>query len=109
VEGASVTDLEGKLERFETLAAECELIAKLSTDKAKRELYSRAGRLMSMPKDGRATRKLNSTVKAKEAGGMRTKSVILWLADLRPSCPEGAENGDWHRAFRAPSGVVPGR
>jgi hypothetical protein len=36
-----MTDLEGKLERFETLAAECELIAKLSTDKAKRELYSR--------------------------------------------------------------------
>jgi hypothetical protein len=29
------------LEQFETLAAECELIAKLATDKAKRELYSR--------------------------------------------------------------------
>jgi hypothetical protein len=38
---AAMTDLEGKLERFETLAAECELIAKLATDKAKRELYSR--------------------------------------------------------------------
>ena len=36
-----MTDLEGKLERFETLAAECELIAKLATAKAKRELYSR--------------------------------------------------------------------
>jgi hypothetical protein len=36
-----MTDLEGKLERFETLAAECELIAKLAMDKAKRELYSR--------------------------------------------------------------------
>src|SRR4030088_1044916 len=31
----------------------------------------RAGRLMSMPKDGSATRKLNSTVKAMEAGEMR--------------------------------------
>jgi hypothetical protein len=38
---AAMTDLEGKLERFETLAAECELIAKLAMDKAKRELYSR--------------------------------------------------------------------
>jgi hypothetical protein len=29
------------LERFETLAAECELIAKLATDGTKRELYLR--------------------------------------------------------------------
>jgi hypothetical protein len=29
------------LERFETDAAECEIIARLATDKAKRELYSR--------------------------------------------------------------------
>jgi hypothetical protein len=36
-----MTDLEGKLEQFETFAAECELIAKLATDKAKSELYSR--------------------------------------------------------------------
>ena len=36
-----MTDLEAKLERFETLAAECELIAKLTTDGAKRELYLR--------------------------------------------------------------------
>jgi hypothetical protein len=36
-----MTDLEAKLERFETLAAECELIAKLATDGAKRELYLR--------------------------------------------------------------------
>jgi hypothetical protein len=36
-----MTDLEAKLERFETLAAECELIAKLTMDGAKRELYSR--------------------------------------------------------------------
>lgn len=34
-----MTDLQDKLERFETLAAECELIAKLATDAAKRELY----------------------------------------------------------------------
>jgi hypothetical protein len=36
-----MTDLEAKLERFETLVAECELIAKLATDGAKRELYLR--------------------------------------------------------------------
>jgi hypothetical protein len=36
-----MTDLEGKLERFETLAIECELIAKMATDGAKRELYLR--------------------------------------------------------------------
>ena len=34
-----MTDLEARLERFETLAAECELIAKLTADGAKRELY----------------------------------------------------------------------
>ncbi|MEH2525663.1 MULTISPECIES: hypothetical protein [unclassified Bradyrhizobium] len=38
-----MTDLEAKLERFETLAAECELIGKLTTDGAKRELYLRLG------------------------------------------------------------------
>jgi hypothetical protein len=36
-----MTDLEARLERFETLAAECELIVKLATDGAKRELYLR--------------------------------------------------------------------
>ena len=36
-----MTDLEAKLERFETLVAECELIAKLAMDGAKRELYLR--------------------------------------------------------------------
>jgi hypothetical protein len=36
-----MTDLECKLERFETLAAECELIAKVATDGTKRELYLR--------------------------------------------------------------------
>jgi hypothetical protein len=34
-----MTDLSAKLERFETLTAECELIAKLATDNAKRRLY----------------------------------------------------------------------
>ena len=34
-----MTDLENRLERFETLTAECELIAKLATDSAKREFY----------------------------------------------------------------------
>jgi hypothetical protein len=33
-----MNDLEYRLDRFETLAAECELIAKLATDGAKREL-----------------------------------------------------------------------
>jgi hypothetical protein len=36
-----MTDLQSRLERFETDAAECEMIAKLATDAAKRELYSR--------------------------------------------------------------------
>jgi hypothetical protein len=36
-----MTDLERRLERFETLVAECELIAKVATDGAKRELYLR--------------------------------------------------------------------
>jgi hypothetical protein len=36
-----MTDLQAKLEQFETLVAECELIAKLATDGAKRELYLR--------------------------------------------------------------------
>jgi hypothetical protein len=39
--GHAMTDLERRLDRFETLAAECELIAKLATDGAKRELYLR--------------------------------------------------------------------
>ncbi|MBR0828235.1 hypothetical protein JQ596_22110 [Bradyrhizobium manausense] len=34
-----MTDFEDRLERFETLTAECELIAKLATESAKRELY----------------------------------------------------------------------
>ena len=38
-----MTDFEMKLERFETLAAECDLISKLSADRAKRELYLRLG------------------------------------------------------------------
>jgi hypothetical protein len=41
VGGHAMTDLERRLDRFETLAAECELIAKLATDGAKRELYLR--------------------------------------------------------------------
>jgi hypothetical protein len=36
-----LTDLEAKLERFEILATECEMIGKLALDRAKRELYSR--------------------------------------------------------------------
>src|ERR1700682_977385 len=38
-----------------------------------------AGRLMSMPNDGRATRKLNSKVKAMEAGGTSMGRVSPWL------------------------------
>ena len=34
-----MTDLEDRLERFETLTAECELITKLATDSSKREFY----------------------------------------------------------------------
>ena len=36
-----MTDFERRLERFETLTADCELIAKMATDGAKRELYLR--------------------------------------------------------------------
>ena len=38
-----MTDFEAKLERFEILAAECDLIGKLSADRTKRELYLRLG------------------------------------------------------------------
>lgn len=38
-----MTDFEAKLERFETLAAECDLISKLTEDTKKRELYLRLG------------------------------------------------------------------
>ena len=34
-----MTELQDRLERFETLTAECELIAKLATDSRKREIY----------------------------------------------------------------------
>ncbi|MGY3467597.1 hypothetical protein ACVW0I_004468 [Bradyrhizobium sp. LM6.11] len=37
-----MTELEDRLERFETLTAECELIAKLATDRTKREFLSEA-------------------------------------------------------------------
>ena len=38
-----MADFEAKLERFETLAAECDLISKLTDDAGKRELYLRLG------------------------------------------------------------------
>ena len=38
-----MTELEDRLERFETLTAECELIAKLATDRTKREVYLKLG------------------------------------------------------------------
>lgn len=38
-----MTDLYDRLERFETLTAECELIAKLATDSSKREFYLKLG------------------------------------------------------------------
>lgn len=34
-----MTELQDRLERFETLTAECELITKLATDSDKREFY----------------------------------------------------------------------
>ncbi|MCK1653739.1 hypothetical protein IVA88_20175 [Bradyrhizobium sp. 149] len=36
-----MTELEDRLERFETLTAECELIAKLATDGTKRAFYQK--------------------------------------------------------------------
>ena len=38
-----MTDFKAKLERFETLAAECDLISRLTTDDATRKLYLRIG------------------------------------------------------------------
>ena len=38
-----MTELQDRLERFETLTAECELIAKLATDGTKREFYLKLG------------------------------------------------------------------
>ena len=38
-----MTEFEVKLERFETLAAECDLISKLTGDASRRELYLRLG------------------------------------------------------------------
>ena len=38
-----MTEFEAKLERFETLAAECDLISKLAADRVRRELYLRLG------------------------------------------------------------------
>ncbi|MDA9464903.1 hypothetical protein XH87_09860 [Bradyrhizobium sp. CCBAU 53415] len=38
-----MTELQDRLERFETLTAECELIAKLATDSTKREFYLKLG------------------------------------------------------------------
>lgn len=38
-----MTELQDSLERFETLTAECELIAKLATDSTKREFYLKLG------------------------------------------------------------------
>ena len=36
-----MTDLEARLERFENLATECEMIGRFALDGTKRELYSR--------------------------------------------------------------------
>jgi hypothetical protein len=38
-----MTDFEAKLERFESLAAECDVISSLAADTTKRELYLRLG------------------------------------------------------------------
>ena len=35
-----------------------------------------------MAEHGKATRRLNSKVEAMEAGGIRTRREILWLAEL---------------------------
>jgi hypothetical protein len=63
-----------------------------------------AGRLISMAKDGRALRKLISRVKAMEAGGIRTKSVILWLAALCVGVALKARKLRLASSVRAPSG-----
>jgi hypothetical protein len=57
-----MTDLEDRLERLETLTAECELIAKLATDIARRELYLRlAVQYREMAADLRSASKPEAT------------------------------------------------
>jgi hypothetical protein len=49
-----MTKAEDRLERCETLTAECELIAKLTTDSAKREFYLKlAGHYVQMADEAR--------------------------------------------------------
>jgi hypothetical protein len=49
-----MTELESRLERCETLTAECELIAKLATDNAKRDFYLKlAGHYVQMAEEAR--------------------------------------------------------
>jgi len=36
-----MADLQANMEKYETAAAECDMIARLATDKAKRALYER--------------------------------------------------------------------
>lgn len=38
-----MTEFEAKLERFESLAAECDVISRQAADRAKRDLYMRLG------------------------------------------------------------------
>ncbi|HVQ73773.1 MAG TPA: hypothetical protein VMT08_40345 [Bradyrhizobium sp.] len=38
-----MTEFEAKLERFESLAAECDVISRQAADRAKRDLYLRLG------------------------------------------------------------------
>jgi hypothetical protein len=62
----------------------------------------RAGRLMSMPKDGRATRKLIRKVKAIEAGGMCTSRISYgWAIQRAQNAPKstiGIEHPGWRRS-----------
>jgi antirestriction protein ArdC len=62
----------------------------------------RAGRLMSMPKDGRATRKLIRKVKAIEAGGICTSRISYgWAIQRAQNAPKstiGIEHPGWRRS-----------
>jgi hypothetical protein len=84
-----MTEFEAKLERFETLAAECDLISKLTADAAKRELYLRLGQhyheLADYMRTVIATKDAAWTAGSAQQAGLAARpsgtGVTRWLVD----------------------------